>query len=112
MRTTIPPTRPVPGERPQLRAKSRIIISTFGLIPLGGAVLTHQPACPALADAETVTKHRDRLTPADRAYQFPREISFNARFSSSLSATICFNVTFSRSSSFNRFASCAFIPPY
>jgi len=36
---------------------------------------------PALADAETVAEHRDRPTPADRAYQFPREISFNARFS-------------------------------
>jgi hypothetical protein len=45
-------------------------------------MLPDDPACPALADTETVTEHRDRPAPADRAYQFPEEISFNARFSS------------------------------
>ncbi len=39
-------------------------------------------ACPALAEPETVAKHRDRLAPAGRAYQFPRDISLSARTSS------------------------------
>ena len=42
----------------------------------------------------------------------PREISFSATFSSSLSATRRFREVFSRSSSRNRLASSAFIPPY
>jgi hypothetical protein len=42
----------------------------------------------------------------------PRAISFNAWFSSSWSATIRFSFWFSFSSSFSRFASSAFKPPY
>ncbi len=42
---------------------------------------------------------------------FPFAISRSARFSSSWSATIRFSLTFSRSSSFRRLASCAFKPP-
>ena len=42
----------------------------------------------------------------------PFEISLWARTSSSLSATRRFNAPFSRSSSFKRLASSAFIPPY
>jgi len=42
----------------------------------------------------------------------PFAISFNATTSSSLSATIRFSVVFSSSSSFSRFTSLAFIPPY
>jgi hypothetical protein len=45
-------------------------------------MLANNTACPALADTKTIAKHRDRLAPAGRAYQFPREISFNARTSS------------------------------
>ncbi len=45
-------------------------------------MLSYYSACPALADAETIAEHRDRLASADWAYQFPRLISFNARFSS------------------------------
>ena len=75
-------------------------------------MLADHPARPALADAKTVAQHRDRLAPTGRAYQFPRAISFNARFSSAWSATIALQREFSRSSSFNRFASLAFIPPY
>jgi hypothetical protein len=40
-------------------------------VTLRRAMLPDDPACPALADAETVAKHRDRPTPTDRAYQFP-----------------------------------------
>jgi hypothetical protein len=58
---------------------------------LRGTRLPNDPACPALTDAETAAKHRERLTPTDRAYQFPREISFNARTSSARPATIAFN---------------------
>ena len=44
-------------------------------------MLTDHPACPALADAETIAQHRDRPAPTGWAYQFPRETSLNARFS-------------------------------
>ena len=66
-------------EPPQLRAQRRVILSPLGLVALRGAMLPDDPACPALADAETVAEHRDRLAPTDRAYQFPLEISFSAR---------------------------------
>ena len=81
MRATVPPPRTILRERPQLRAQRQIVHSPLGLSALRRAMLPHDLAGLALADAETVTKHRDRPTPADRAYQFPREISFNARFS-------------------------------
>jgi hypothetical protein len=82
MRTAVSPARMIDRERPQRRSQRGIVLGTRGLIPLGGAVLPNNPACPALADAQAVAKHRDRLTPTGRAYQFPREISFSARFSS------------------------------
>jgi hypothetical protein len=44
--------------------------------------LPDHPTCPALADAEAVAEHRDRLASAGWAYQFPRAISFSAWFSS------------------------------
>src|ERR1035437_5688856 len=112
MRTTVPPPRPLHREPAQLGAQRRVIIGPLRLVTLRRARLPDHPARPALTDAETVAKHRDRLAPAGRAYQFPRAISFNAWFSSTCSATIRLSCWFSRSSSFNRFASLAFIPPY
>ncbi|OIQ81306.1 hypothetical protein GALL_369220 [mine drainage metagenome] len=47
-----------------------------------------------------------------RAHHFPRYNSLNGAFSNSASASSRFNITFSRSSSFNRLASSTFIPPY
>ena len=91
MRATVPPPRPLDRERPQLSAQRRIVLGPLGLVPLGRAVLPAHSACPALADAEAVAKHRDRLSPTGRAHQFPRATSFNARFSSAWSATIAFN---------------------
>ena len=82
MRTAVPPPWTLLRELPQLCAQRRVILRALRLVALRGAMLPDDPACPALADAETVAKHRDRPAPADRAYQFPREISFNARFSS------------------------------
>jgi hypothetical protein len=41
-------------------------------------MLPHIPACPTLADAKAVAKHRDRLAPTGRAHQFPLAISFKA----------------------------------
>ena len=77
------PTAVAPSENfRSSRAQRRIIIGPHRLVTLSGARLPDHPACPALADGETVAKHRDRLAPAGRAYQFPRAISFNAWFSS------------------------------
>src|SRR2546423_3484047 len=112
MRAPVPPPRPLHREAPQLRPQRRVILSTHQLATLRRAMLPDHPACPALADAETVAHHRDPPAPADRAYQFPREISSSARTCSAWSATISFNRPFSRSSSFRRLASWAFIPPY
>ena len=82
MRTAIPPPRTVLRELPQLGAQRRIIHRAHRLVTLRRAMLPDYPACPALADTEAVAEHRDRLASTDRAYQFPREISFNARTSS------------------------------
>src|SRR6516165_3987562 len=105
VRTAVPPAWTALGELAQLGAQRRVILTRLGLVTLRGAMLADHPACPALADAETVAQDRDRPAPADWAYQFPLAISFSATTSSSLSATIRFNVAFSRSSSFSRFAS-------
>ena len=82
LRAPVPPPRPLHRELPQLRPQRRVILGALRLVTLRGAMLPDHSACPALADAETVAKHRDRLAPAGRAYQFPRAISFSARFSS------------------------------
>jgi hypothetical protein len=63
MRAAIPPPRTVHRELAQLGAQRSIVIGTLGLMALGRAVLTHQPACPALAHAEAVAQHRDRPVP-------------------------------------------------
>jgi hypothetical protein len=49
--------------------------------------------------------------PPFRAQKFPRETSLSATFSSSASPSSRLSVAFSRSRSFNRLASSAFIPP-
>jgi hypothetical protein len=82
LRTAVSPPRTVLREPAQLRAQRRVIRRAHRLATLRAAMLTNHPASPALADAKTITKHRDRLAPTGRAYQFPREISFNAWFSS------------------------------
>ena len=78
MRAAIPPPRAIHGEP----AQRGIVIDALGLIALCRAMLTNDPTRPALADAKAVAKHRDRPTPTGWAYQFPRETSFSARFSS------------------------------
>jgi len=78
VRTAIPPPRTIFREPPQLGAQRRVILGPLGFVTLRGAVLPEIPARPTLADAQAVAKHRDRLTPAGRAYQFPFAISFSA----------------------------------
>jgi hypothetical protein len=82
-----------------------------GLVSLGGSVLPGHPT----GEPFTQTHHVDEVVhgrpPACRAQKFPEAISFNAAFSSSASASNRFNVEFSRSRSFSRFASSAFNPP-
>src|SRR5438876_11670601 len=69
-------------------------------------------ARPTLGEPLAVHQHEDRLAPPGRAYQFPDATSFSASISSSLFATMRFSFKFSRSSSFKRLTSSAFIPPY
>ncbi len=111
MRAPVAPARPLPRDPAQLGAQ-RAVVAARGLMALGRAVLAGDPARPALADAEAVAEHRDRLAPAGRAQKFPPAISFNPSMSSAWPATIRFKRWFSRSSSFRRLASSAFIPPY
>jgi hypothetical protein len=85
VRATVPPPRPVGGERSQRRPQRLIVISDQRpatsdqrLAALRGAMLTDIPARPALADTETVAQYRDRLAPTGRAHQFPFATSFSA----------------------------------
>jgi hypothetical protein len=78
VRAPVPPPRTLHRELPQLGAQRHVIIRPLRLVTLRRARLPDHLACPALADAEAVAKHRDRLASAGRAYQFPRAISFNA----------------------------------
>src|SRR5450755_1932066 len=112
MRATVPPPRTIHRELRQLGTQRRVVLSPLRFVSLCRAMLPNHPASPALADTETVANHRDRPAPTGWAHQFPLAISFSARFSSAWSATIAFNCRFSRSSSFRRLASSAFIPPY
>jgi hypothetical protein len=70
-------------------------------------MLPHDLARPALAQPLAVHQHQDRSSPPVRAHQFPFATSRKASISSSLSATMRFSCTFSRSSSFKRFTSSA-----
>jgi len=112
MRLAVAPARALRAERAQPRTQRLIVGRPLGLMTLRRAVLTDEPARPALGDAQAVAKHRDRLTPPGRAHQFPFATSFKASMLSAWSATIRFNLAFSRSSSLSRLTSSAFIPPY
>jgi hypothetical protein len=112
MRAAVPPPRPPTGDPPQLGSQRRVILGDARLMTLGRAVLSDIPARPSLGDPQTVLQHDHRLAPARRAHQFPFEISSSAEICSVWSATIRFNRVFSTSSSFKRFTSSAFIPPY
>jgi hypothetical protein len=112
VRTPIAPAGMLLGEAPQPLAQVPVRIRLDRFVALCGAMLSDDLACPPLREAEAVGEHDHRSPPPRRAHQFPRLISRRAVITSSLSATIRFNVTFSRSSSLSRFASSAFIPPY
>ncbi len=81
VRAAVPPPRSLCRDLPQLRPQRPIVPGARGLVTLRGAMLPHIPARPALGQPQAVAQHRDRLTPPDRAHQFPLAISFNARFS-------------------------------
>jgi len=92
MRAAIPPPRTHLRELAQPSPQRRIICGALGLPALHGAMLAYIPACPALADAQAIAEHRDRLVPAGRAYQLPLEISsrnsHNSRTDSGGHATV------------------------
>src|SRR3954451_4153994 len=111
VRAAVSPPGPPNGDLTQRGSQRPLVAGDDGFTALRGPVLADHPAGPALADAETVTQHRDRPTPTGRAHQFPRATSLSAWFSSTWSATIFFSRAFSRSSSLRRLASSAFIPP-
>src|ERR1022692_1070137 len=79
---------------------------------LGGARLADGPTRPTLRDRELVQEHRHRLAAACRAQKFPLATSFSISMSRTWSATMRLSPPFSRSSSFRRLASSAFMPPY
>src|SRR5205807_149256 len=93
------PTRRVRGDNPTEDANARtfatqraipIRIRLGWLVSLGGAILTDDQARPPLRNVEPFAQHVHGPTSPRRAHQFPRAISRNATFSSSLSATMRF----------------------
>ncbi len=112
MRLTVSPSRSLARERPQLRSQWRVIFDCSHDVALGGAVLPRQPARPTLREPEPFLKRQDGTTSPGRAQKFPAESSLSPWMSSAWSATIRLSFWFSTSSSFKRFTSSAFIPPY
>jgi hypothetical protein len=78
VRASVAPPRPLDGKHAQRRAQRLIIRREHRLAPLRGAMLIDVPACPTLADTETVAQHRDRMAPPGRAHQFPLATSLSA----------------------------------
>jgi hypothetical protein len=78
VRAAIAPPLALAGERAQRRPQRLIVAGDDGVAPLRRAVLIDIPARPALADAEAVAQHRDRLAPTGRAHQFPFATSLSA----------------------------------
>src|SRR5271169_6358252 len=74
--------------------------------------LPHHPARPPLAYRVLLAGLRHRAPTSLRAYKFPSAISFRICLSNASSATSRFNLPFSFSSSFSRFAWSIFRPPY
>ncbi len=111
MRATIAPPRPLARQITQRPSQRTIILAPHRLVTLSRTMLTDDQTRPTLRQAKTALEGQDPSTSTRRAQKFPSANTFSATFSSSLSATIAFNVWFSRSSSFNRRTSLAFIPP-
>jgi Phage integrase family len=111
MGTPVPPPRVPRGETPQPGAQLPVRVGLGRAVTLDGTVLADDRTGPSLRQTEPGHEHVPGSTSPRRAYQFPFATSRSAWFSSSLSATICLSSRFSRSSSFSRLASSAFMPP-
>jgi hypothetical protein len=79
--------------------------------PVGGTMLSGDPARSALGDLEAPLQVRRCIAAACRAQKFPRATSFSISMSRSRSATICFSRRFSSRSRRSSFTSSALIPP-
>ena len=67
----IAPPSSLGGDLAQRGAQRLIVAGDRRGPTLGGAMLTDIPTRPALTERQAVAQHRDRLTPAGRAHQFP-----------------------------------------
>src|SRR5690606_33081757 len=90
----------------------RFVIPRFRRVALRAAWLIDHLARTALRDLELFLKLLHGCSLARRAYQFPWATCLSILMSNSFSATISLSFLFSSSSSFRRFASSAFMPPY
>jgi hypothetical protein len=81
-------------------------------VPLCGAWLTNQHPGTTFGDVTGCLEMSGRSTSADRAQKFPSARCFSIRLSSACSATRRVSYAFSFSSSFRRFISSPFMPPY
>jgi hypothetical protein len=87
------------------RSRQRIFISSDdGGVSLRSAVLSDDPAGVAFREAVLLPNALDSLPASLGAYKFPEATSVSTCFSSDRSATRRLRRTFSRSSSFIRFA--------
>jgi len=79
---------------------------------LRGATLANHDARSAFRHPELLLKCNDHLTPAVRGQDFPSATNLNMSMSRPWLATMRLSGVFSFLSSFKRFASFAFKPPY
>lgn len=102
------PAIPVPavsaGELNNCGGERVLVIELLRFSPLGRAVLSHDTASSTLGYAKFVARVFYELTATGGPYQFPDAASFRIALSSSASARRRFNLAFSFSRSFRRFA--------
>ena len=81
-----------------------LLVRNSHAVPLRRTVLSQSPACPSFGYVKRRAHRDDRLPPFRRAQKFPRDTSLRTALSKERSATSFLSLTFSFSSSLNRFA--------
>jgi hypothetical protein len=112
MGTAVAPAGMGTAERTKLLAQRPITLRLGGLVALGGAVLTDDPAGQPLGETQHALQMVHGAAATCRAQKFPLASSRRASFSSSASASNRLSRAFSLVSSLRRLASSAFRPPY
>src|ERR1700722_9754931 len=110
--SAVTPPRTSPRDLQHALGQGQLIVPWLRLVTLRAARLLQRLTRPPLGYRELLLKVCGRRAPPRRAHQFFSATCLSIRLSSVSSATSSFNRLFSSSSSFKRFASSDFIPPY